>query len=229
MINKILIGSDEGNYAPGDGTRTITLSALSFTPIIEQAAYIYNKTQDVLYYAPAERLAKCTISGLVITIDSSFAVLATTDEIHIQFWLPERAYDVNQDVGKVNVENPEYDHYTSVEHIVDITNASIDTYFVGISSASFRNMAIQLGATDATGFEFKIYGTLDEDAAVPATSGTAGATWIEMTSTIFGGTVTGTSIAELAFVDTNLMPDRYLLEYTNQNAANTVDVWIRRY
>jgi len=83
---KIVIGSDEGAYAPGAGARTIALSEISFIPKIEQLAYLYNKTQDVLYYAPAEGLAECTIAGLVITIDTFFAVLGGGDELHIQFW-----------------------------------------------------------------------------------------------------------------------------------------------
>lgn len=118
MINRILIGSDEGTYTVTNGARTITLTGLSFVPTIEQLAYVYNKTQDKLYYAPAEGCAKCTLSAGVITIDSSFAVLATGDIVHIQFWLPQRAYDVNLDSGKMICQNPDYAHTTSVETLV---------------------------------------------------------------------------------------------------------------
>lgn len=130
MQNKILVKSDEGQYAPGNGTRTITLSELSFTPKIEQIAYIYNKTQDKLYYSPAVGIAKCTISGLVITIDGAFPVLATTDEIHIQLWLPARAYDTNQDVKKVNIENDLPGNKFPEESLVSGSDigASNDTY-----------------------------------------------------------------------------------------------------
>lgn len=119
MINKILIGSDEGTYTPTNGARTITLTGLSFTPTIEQLAYVYNKTQNKLYYSPAPGLAKCTLSGGIITIDSTFPVLVTGDEIHIQMWLPERAYDVNLDSAKVVVQNPDAAYETSVEVLVD--------------------------------------------------------------------------------------------------------------
>jgi hypothetical protein len=116
MINKILIGSDEGAYTVANGARTITLTGLSFTPTMEQLAYVYNKTQDKLYYAPAPSLAKCTLSSGVITIDSTFPVLATGDVVHIQMWLPERAYDPSLDIMKVVVQNSDY---TGVETLVD--------------------------------------------------------------------------------------------------------------
>jgi len=85
-MNKILIGSDEGAYTPTGGARTIVLSELSFTPSIEQIAYVFNKTQDRLYYAPAYGLAKASLSGYTITIDGSFPVLGASDELHIQMW-----------------------------------------------------------------------------------------------------------------------------------------------
>lgn len=104
-LNLILIGSDQGSYTPTNGARTIVMAGLDFPPTIEQMAYVYNKTQDTLYYAPMEGLAKCTISGTTITISTDFAVLVTGDEIHIQFWLPQTAYDLPQDAGKFIMEN----------------------------------------------------------------------------------------------------------------------------
>lgn len=121
-MNKIVVKSDQGSYVVTDGARTITLSGLSFTPIIEQLAYIYNKTQDKLYYAPAEKIALCTLSGLVITIDSSFDVLATGDELHIQMFTPEGSLDP----AIVYIENPNYAHYTSPEHRVSESDLGLD-------------------------------------------------------------------------------------------------------
>lgn len=91
MNNRILIGSDEGSYTPTNGDRTIIMSGLSFNPTIEQIAYVYNITQDQLYYAPSVGIALCTLTGSTITIDASFPVLATGDKIHIQFWQPIKA------------------------------------------------------------------------------------------------------------------------------------------
>lgn len=119
--------------------------------------------------------------------------------------------------------------YTSVDHLIDGTNISPNTYFEVIDSTGYDNLAIQLYSTDATGASFKLYATLDTDATVPATGGTASSSWADMTDIIFEAAITGTNINELAFIDTSLMPDRYLIEYTTQNATNKVDVWVRKY
>ncbi len=161
MINKILVGSDEGIYTVTNGARTITLTGLSFTPSIEQLAYVYNKTQDKLYYAPAPGLAKCTLSAGVITIDASFPVLATGDIVHIQMWLPERAYDTTLDVLKAILLNPEYGHETAVETLVDeadivgataASDAGGDaTHIVDADGAfSVANIAVGFEARDVT-------------------------------------------------------------------------------
>ena len=210
------------------GTKTITLSGLSFTLTAEMVSGGSIQKIDSSGNVTSVPITTVTVSGDIITLAGADDFVSG-DVVSVTLKAIDKAYDVNQDVNKVNIENPEWDHYNSIEHIVDIVDAPINTYFISIATESYRNMAIQLSATDATGFEFKIYATLDEDATVPATGGTAGTTWIEITSDISGGTITGVSIAELAFIDTSLLPDRYLLEYTNQNATNTVDVWIRKY
>lgn len=163
MQNKILVGSDEGQYAPGDGTRTITLSQLSFTPNIDQIAYIYNKTQDKLYYAPAEGIAKCTISGLVITIDSTFGVLATTDDIHIQLWLPARAYDGNQDEQKTIVDNPLWNRYADAQNLVSGSNiGAVDDTWIDqaaeIDCRGFNTITLWviLTVNDSTGNQLQV-------------------------------------------------------------------------
>ena len=115
MSKTILIGSDGNSaYAVTNGARTITLSGLSFTPSIEQVALVFNKTQDKLYYAPAPGIALCSISGSVITIDSTFPVLVTGDEVHIQLYPPN--YGTDEDgYPMVNILNPLYSQYTSPE------------------------------------------------------------------------------------------------------------------
>jgi len=120
---------------------------------------------------------------------------------------------------------------TDPEHFLDLSDIAIETYFMELSVDSYRNQALQIHSIDATGFTWKVYATLanSTDAPVPATGGTAGVLWIEVTDDLFGAAVTGTTIDKLAFVDTSTMPGRYLIEYTNQNVTNTVDAWFRKY
>ena len=127
-MNKIVIGSDEGTYTVTNGARTITLAGLSFTPSNEQLAYIYNKTQDKLYYAPGEGLAKATLAGLVITIDASFPVLATGDVLHIQMWRPAKTMVTS------NWFNGTWGTYSNAtgDFIATITNATKNITITGL-------------------------------------------------------------------------------------------------
>jgi len=122
MKDKIVVGSDEGSYTVTNSGRTITLTGLYFVPKQEQLAYVFNKTQDKLYYAPAEGIALATLAGGVITIASTFPILISGDILHIQMWSPNRGFDPNLDSSKVITQNPEYAHTTSVETLVGETN-----------------------------------------------------------------------------------------------------------
>jgi len=135
-------------------------------------------------------------------------------------------FTLNPD-GTLN--DQEWAHYSDISKIVNVVDGVPETYFIEIDAESYRNLALQLSASDATGAEFKLYATLDSEATVPATGGTPGDTWVEITTDIFGAALSGISISELAFIDTNIMPDRYLLQYKIQNAVNKVGCWIRKY
>ena len=106
MNTTIIVGSSEGTYSVTNGARTITLMGLSWTLQIEELAYIYNRTQDLLYYAPAMNVALCTLSAGVITINSTFPVLVTGDQIHIQLYKPNQGFENTLDANKTIVENP---------------------------------------------------------------------------------------------------------------------------
>jgi len=161
-MKKILVGSDQGNYSVTNGARTITLSGLSFTPTIEQLAYVFNKTQDTLYYAPIATKALCTLSGLVITIDSSFDVLATGDEIHIQLFVDERELDP----ATVFVENPDSQNYTSVEHIIDESDLGLDGTHDGGDGESLFDDTSETYTPESVAEGFKIYNITDGSDAV---------------------------------------------------------------
>lgn len=105
-----------------------------------------------------------------------------------------------------------------------------ETYFIAIDPTVFNNMMIQVYANDATGASFKLYMTMDNTAAIPDTGGTVGATWEEITDNVFGGSVSGVGeIGTIGAIDTPWSPYMYLLEYTVQNATNTVKVWTKNY
>ena len=87
MRKKDLIKLTSDDFIIADGARTIDLHADFDSIDITDLAYIYNKTQDKLYFGQAQGLSKASVSGSTITIDSSFPVLADSDEMHIQLWV----------------------------------------------------------------------------------------------------------------------------------------------
>jgi len=182
MKDKIIIGSDEGSYTVTNSGRTITLTGLYFVPKQEQLAYVFNKTQDKLYYAPAEGIALATLAGGVITIDSTFPILISGDILHIQMWSPNRGFDPNLDSSKVITQNPEYAHTTSVEALVGETNlanarATADTGGTATSlvdatgAFSVANIAVGYEVYATTGSTHATVLSVDSGTAITTTTG----------------------------------------------------------
>lgn len=226
MESKLVIGIGSENYTVNG--KEITLTGLQFTPKIEGLAYLYNVTQDKLYYAPAEQLSKASMSGNVITIADTFDDIGVDDILHIQVWMPPLGWDSSIGAFKQIVLNPEHAHYTDPLTLISTTNLAIGKYFKEFTADDFRNLALQINGQDDIGLEIKIYETLDELAAEPATNGTPGSSWIEKTTEIFGAALNGSPIKKLEYIK-GQMPEKYLLEYSLQSAINTLDVLIRKF
>ena len=196
MSCKILIGAGIGTYTPGDGTRTITLSDLPFTPTIEQIAYIYNKTQDRFYYAPAEGIAKCTLSGNDITIDSSFPPLAGTDKIHIQMW-------GGDSYGNLLIS----DTNLAEGNGGDGAAGSGNNFYYSILSSLYRRFSFSFLTTTGTGntFTINLFATENPDAVLSS-----------------HGDV---NIAADAWEDVSLFHGSVSQIITDENTTNQVDRW----
>lgn len=184
MKDKIVIGSDEGSYTVTNSGRTITLTGLYFVPKQEQLAYVFNKTQDKLYYAPAEGIALATLAGGVITIDSTFPILISGDILHIQMWSPNRGFDPNLDSSKVITQNPEYAHTTSVETLVSETN-------LANARATADTGGTATSLVDATGAFSVASGGIAVGYEVYATTGSTHATVVSVDSGTAITTTTG--------------------------------------
>lgn len=140
-MDNILIGTNGTSYTITDATRNITINGMSsFTR--ENVLYVFNITQNLLYYAPVYNavtpLNKITVSGDVITIDSSFAVLADTDELHIQMSTGDIAYDYTVDADKTLRQNPDYAYRTSPE-LIGFTNQAAGTYYYVIPWDTYKH------------------------------------------------------------------------------------------
>lgn len=224
--------SGQFTATPTIGSNTITLEGLPFSLDDEHVILGSIKKIDSSGNVTNLDTNPSTVSGDIITLPD-IDNFVSGDTVSVTLIAGDKAYDFNQDANKVIVENPYENSYNSVEHIVDLSNASVNNYFAAINVEPYRNMAIQFDITDATGSYFKIYATLDDSASVPATGGSAGVTWHDITADVFGEVQSddGTYgyLRDIAFIDTKFLPERYMIEYDVQNATNTVDVWIRKY
>lgn len=219
MINKALIGHDLGSYSISDGTRSITLSSLPFTLAIKQIAYIYNITQDELYYAPAKGLSKVSLSSNVITIDSSFATLSNTDEIHIQIWTDE-GYDRSTNSYIHSQLNPEHAHYTDPEHFINETDKAAGTYYSSIQLIGYRNFTLEL--KESGGVTFNVYATLNDDA-----SDSSETDWVDISTELLGAASVSDDHGIYTLKDT--MYQKILLKYVTSDSTNAIDAWIVKY
>jgi len=116
MENKLVIGRDGTSYAIS-GSYNITVTGIT-TFALDDIAYIYNITQDKMYYAPVEGKNTASVSSGIITIDASFDPIVDGDFLHIQMWIDKPGYDRSTDTQKSSVANPEYAHYTDAELLV---------------------------------------------------------------------------------------------------------------
>lgn len=183
MQNIIVVGSDEGSYSVGNGTREITLTGLSYTPTTEQIAYVFNITQNKLYHSPVKGLAKSTIAGGVITYAATITeLLVTGDIIHIQLYIPARGWLAGVWAWAVSIVNTNYAHYTSVEEITS-SNIGLDGKHDGGDAESLFDDTSETYTAEDVAEGFTIYNITDgSDATVDVDSqigyaGDGGAGW----------------------------------------------------
>lgn len=160
-MDVILVGTNGTSYTITDATRTITLSGLS-SITTENLLYVYNITQDELYYSPVETLAKASVSGgNIITISTDFPVLADTDVLHIQLTIGDHAYDPTLDVYKTTTQNPDYAYRTSPELTIDYTNQAAGTYYFPIPWDTYKHGSMFVTAVTGAGntFEYTLWAT----------------------------------------------------------------------
>jgi hypothetical protein len=219
---------------PTTSAKTITITGLPFT--LEEINVMGGS------------IKKRTSAGVVSTLDLSDVVVsagvitladiddfAAGDEVYVTLIGPDKSYDKSLDSEKSNVQNPEWAHYTDVDHIVDQTDDAIanDYYSPEIFMDGFRNLAIQLtGNTGGTGVVFSIFATLNPDAATPTPASAPSSDWVNVSTAILGAaTVTLNGGASGLYYTENgdKMPVKYVIQYDIDHATNTTDIFIRKY
>jgi hypothetical protein len=113
---------------PGDGVKTVTITGLPFTLEAKHVAGGSIKKIDTNDIATDVPLTDVAVAAGVITLADADN-FATTDELYVTLIGPDKWYDRAQDSAKQLVQNPEWAHYTDVEHITDDSDATVDQHY----------------------------------------------------------------------------------------------------
>ena len=224
-----LIGVDIGEYSFSAAGKTVTLTAIKNLGIGEILS-ITNLEDNVKIFDNQVAGSGGSISSNVITLDYDTTTMSDTDELQV---LVHYNVELDYDSGteKTTLFNTPPFHRQS-EHLVDEATLDIGKYFKSIEMDTFNTLDISIIAADAgsAAFNLKIYRTQDKDAVVPATGGTAGSTWHDITTDVFGGAIAGVAAIDESEVNVKGSPDRYLIEYeVTAEIADSFDVWYRKY
>ena len=202
---------------------TITLSS---NPSIAS-----NQLAFITYTPSGGTLAKTLVNGLggvtltissnVITVDGAGTPFASGDVYDVGVNLQDKGYDPSTQSNKNSILNPEHAHYTSAEHVIDVADVSADTYRKVIEQEGYRNACLHLNVSG--GVTATIWASLDDTADATADTG-----WIDVSTLVLGAAslVDGSGIY---FVDSYIMPDRYMIKYVTSDATNAVDAWFKKY
>jgi len=222
---------------PGTGDKTVTLAGLPFT--LGYANLIGGSIKKVVaaggapesVYSGTESIV---IAGNVITLADADDFVGT-ETLYVTLIGQDKWYDRSLDVAKVVVQNPEAAHYTDVEHIVDSANSTVDQHYSPeIFMAGYRQMIIQFtGSSAGSGVTFKVYSTVNPDAATPADGdATPSLDWVDRSTSILGA-ATKVLDGGASFIGgperRYAMAHRFIIQYEPDNATNTADVYIRKF
>ncbi len=203
-----------------DGTKNITITGLSF--ILEDDHVVGGtfKKIDSSGDVSSIPLTNVSVSGGVVTLGDADD-FASGDTVAVTLIGPDKAYDNGVDSQIVTVLNPDYAHYTSVEHLVDEANIAADTYRYIIPKEGYKYGSLHLKGSG--GVTFTIWGSNDDTADDSADTG-----WNDLSTEIIGAAslVDG---EQLCMIDTPMMPQRLMVKVVTSDATNAIDVWINKY
>ena len=212
-----------------DGTKNITITGLPFT--LENKHVVNGAIKKITSAGviTAVDTGNISVSGGVITL-SEADDFATGDEVVVSITGPDKAYDEATDSNQVFVINPEYEHYTSPEHLIDVTNGAAATTRYVIPFESYKNGSLHWdlvgSATDTV--TMTVWGTNKADA-----DDSADTDWVDISSTILGAAnkVSSSTAAEedIAFIDSSIVLLKMMVKIViTGGTTNSVDAYIKK-
>lgn len=217
---------------PTTGTTNITVTGLPFTLTAEQIANGVIKKIASDGTVTVVDSGNVSVSGGVITL-SEADNFVSGDTVSVSLTGPDKAYDEALDSNIVTTLNPDYAHYTSPEHLIDVSGVgdAVTSRYV-IPMESYKNLSIHIKLVNSNAGDtitLTVYATNNADA-----DDSADDDWVHVSSTILGAAskaVNNTSLEEIYFVDTNMIPLKYMIKtitISGGSDTNAADVYIKK-
>ncbi len=204
------------------GTKTITIAGLPFNleekHVVAGSIKIIDTTTGAVTTAV---LTSVSVSVGVVTLGNLSTNFLSTDTLFVTLIGPDKAYDTGLDVGKSAIQNPEHAHFTAINHIIDELNVSAGTTRVEVQAESFKYHALYLAGSG--GVTFTIWAALDPSATTASDAG-----WKDI-SDIVMGVASLVDSADVYFIDTPMMPEKFMIKYVTTDSTNAVDAFWRKY
>jgi len=234
--------SSSGNYSNAKddfnvsiivGTKTITLSQLPFTidikNIIGGSAKVTGLSGNT-YTTEILSVDAIDLIGDNITFNGFARDFSTNDEVTLTLSGPDKSYDQDLNTTLTQEQSPIYSYYSDSVVIVSDTNLAVNNYFSSIPWGNYNHGYISLIATDPSNCTVKLYAEMVPDSVVPATGGTPGTTWLDITNDVISvDTIDTSTIKFMSIFDRSFRPDNLLLEYEFSGAVNAIDAYVKKW
>jgi len=234
-------GNNTWSNAQGDftatitaGTKNVTIAGLPWTFDWRHVVLgtIQVKNADGTLNDPLNYTG-LSVSGGVITL-VGVDDFATGDEVLVTLFGPDKAYNEGTDANIVVVDNPDYAHYTSPEHLINVSavgDAVTSRYVVPMEG--YKHLAIHFKLFNSAAGDtitLTVFATLNADA-----DDAADTDWVDVTVTVLGAatkSVNNGTLEEIHFVDTVVIPLKYMFKTVTASTAaadsNAADVYIKK-
>jgi hypothetical protein len=202
------------------GEKKITITGCSFT--IEAKHVVAGSIIKIALDGTREvlDLSNVTVSANVITLSGIPQNFVSTDQVLVVLIGNDKAYNTMLDVEEHSVMNPDYDHYTDTEHIVDLTNIDAGTYRIIVNMGAYTNLLTHVVVSG--GVTVTAYATLDETADNSSDSG-----WVDQSTAILGAASVVDTEAFHYCIDKK--PERIMYKIVTSDATNAIDIRIKRW
>lgn len=221
--------SGDFTATPNAGTKTITLTGLSYTLTNEQL-------QGSSIKIDCENIDLCgaTTAANVITVPSLVNNLTGSEVVTISLLGPDKAYDPTLDTNKITSLNPDYAYRTSPELVADLTNQAAGTTYYVMPWDTYQPGSLMVLGTTGAGdtITYTIWATNKFDADLTTIDETE---WSDVTSdlttsashTIASGTATAVPV--MHFFDTKIVAENLLLKVVVAGGTtNTFEAYLKK-